>query len=420
MELLFKYSFIILLLLGRPAYCSESETYPVSINSIKIEMVETCLNIVDGEPRNGDDQFLYGVDELYCYMKLSGIAQEVIYRHVWFHKGREYFTRQIKIRPLSTIYASRCSIPKDKFGQWEINIINEKGEVIKHLQFTVEEPAYKALERQMLKSGPERFFELFTGYNSNRDFPVHPLSDILTSRGIYQHNAMLSLYFHNNGFTKKYRSKKFELFLSFSHMTIWRVTEVDNRDEYPEFGSEGEYWIESGIVNTDKFGDMFTWKRDLFNIFGGVSYQWDFSSFMGMYFSGAIMGGDLFNETRLFYDADSGYYFNFGENVEIRINGMIPLYVLSCIMSYYAFYLIPFIYPPYIFGIRNIAASISIKLKRMKLVADAKGNTDWGGYVRVSLYAPITKRLASCISYMDSYDTAGLTTKFGLSLSYKF
>jgi hypothetical protein len=130
---------------------------------------DVCTAVVDRQPVGAGTSFGADVQSLCFWTKVVGQTQgEATVKHLWSHAGEVKAEMALKVKGSPWRTWSKKSIPSDWTGAWEVKALDEAGNVLKTVSFTVEEgqgnpaadaepaedPAKKAAEDQGMDQDP--------------------------------------------------------------------------------------------------------------------------------------------------------------------------------------------------------------------------------------------------------------------------
>jgi len=107
------------------------------------EMV-VCTGVEDRVPVGADTMFLNTVEQLYCFTKVTGAAAEETISHVWYFVDKEMAKVDLTIGgdPWRTWSSKRIS--EGWSGNWRVDVITASGEILKSMDFVIQEGATEA------------------------------------------------------------------------------------------------------------------------------------------------------------------------------------------------------------------------------------------------------------------------------------
>ncbi len=106
-------------------------------SSLTVFRAAVCYNIVEHEPLDIGTTFTNDVNKLFCFSEIMGAKTNTHITHVWYYMGAERV--RIKLRVNDTRWRTFSSklIQQHEIGNWEIQILDSKENIIKALQFNI-------------------------------------------------------------------------------------------------------------------------------------------------------------------------------------------------------------------------------------------------------------------------------------------
>ncbi|MCK5541445.1 MAG: DUF2914 domain-containing protein [Desulfobacterales bacterium] len=96
-----------------------------------------CYNIVEHEPLDIGTTFTSDVNKLYCFSEIMGAKTDTHITHIWYYMGTERARVKLRVNDSRWRTSSSKLIQKYEIGNWEIQIVDSKENIIKVLKFTI-------------------------------------------------------------------------------------------------------------------------------------------------------------------------------------------------------------------------------------------------------------------------------------------
>lgn len=104
--------------------------------------VETavCKAVVDRMPVDAGTVFTPDVGQVCFWTKLTGATDTTVVTHVWLYQGNEMFKVELPVRSGSwRTYSSKTILPT-WVGDWEVQVRDAQGNILKAVNFKVGQP----------------------------------------------------------------------------------------------------------------------------------------------------------------------------------------------------------------------------------------------------------------------------------------
>lgn len=105
--------------------------------AMKVEEMVFCTAVQDRAPSGADTAFASTVENVCCFVKVSGGADTTSITHVWFFKDREVARVPLAVRARTWRTWSSKKILPDQQGTWRVDILGPNGDVLKSATFVV-------------------------------------------------------------------------------------------------------------------------------------------------------------------------------------------------------------------------------------------------------------------------------------------
>jgi len=104
---------------------------------LKVDEIVFCTAVQDRTPSGADTAFASIVENVYCFVSVSGAADTTAITHVWYYKDQEVGRVELAVRSAHWRTWSTKKIPSDWQGTWRVDVLSPAGEVIKSGGFVV-------------------------------------------------------------------------------------------------------------------------------------------------------------------------------------------------------------------------------------------------------------------------------------------
>ena len=96
-----------------------------------------CYNIVEHEPLDIGATFTNNVGKVYCFSEIMGAKTNTLIKHVWYYMGAERARKQLRVSDTRWRTYSSKLIQSFETGNWEVQIIDSKDNILKVLKFNI-------------------------------------------------------------------------------------------------------------------------------------------------------------------------------------------------------------------------------------------------------------------------------------------
>jgi len=112
----------------------------LSVSScLALEVVDASITtrIVNREPLDSLNTVPAGADELYCFTRVSGAAEDTWITHVWYCEDQELARVRLPVRSSNwRTWSSKRILPQWK-GAWRVEVLDEHGEALLIVPFSI-------------------------------------------------------------------------------------------------------------------------------------------------------------------------------------------------------------------------------------------------------------------------------------------
>ncbi len=104
---------------------------------IAIDEMVFCTAVQDRAPSGVDTAFASTVENVYCFVKVTGAADTTAITQVWYHADKEIARVELAVKSPSWRTWSSKKIPADLLGTWRVDVLGPSGETLKSATFAV-------------------------------------------------------------------------------------------------------------------------------------------------------------------------------------------------------------------------------------------------------------------------------------------
>jgi hypothetical protein len=117
--------------------CLPGIVYAQEGSGLKVDELVFCTAVQDRTPSGADTAFASIVENVYCFVRVSGAADTTAVTHVWYYQDREVARVELAVRASSWRTWSTKKIPPEWQGTWRVDILSPAGDVLKSGTFAV-------------------------------------------------------------------------------------------------------------------------------------------------------------------------------------------------------------------------------------------------------------------------------------------
>jgi hypothetical protein len=111
---------------------------PAECLAIEVADAVICRDVIEREPVDAGEVFSADVAKVWCWSKIKDGKGTKI-KHAYYYEGEQKAVVELAIgAPLWRTYSSK-RILSSWTGQWRVDILDEEGQVLKSLEFTIVE-----------------------------------------------------------------------------------------------------------------------------------------------------------------------------------------------------------------------------------------------------------------------------------------
>ena len=113
-----------------------AQIQPAVTPTLTVE-AKLCTSIENRMPVGEATTFSTEVGTVCCWCRVSGCQDETTIKHVWYYQGKEMNSVELPVRSVSWRTWSFKSIPAHLTGEWTVKVLDQTGNVLKEVAFTV-------------------------------------------------------------------------------------------------------------------------------------------------------------------------------------------------------------------------------------------------------------------------------------------
>jgi hypothetical protein len=109
---------------------------PAAVTTLSVE-TKLGTSIENRMPMGEATAFAAEVGSICLWCKVTGATGETTIKHVWYHQGKELATVELAVRSSPWRTWSFKTIPAHLTGDWTVKVLDQGGNVLKEVSFTV-------------------------------------------------------------------------------------------------------------------------------------------------------------------------------------------------------------------------------------------------------------------------------------------
>ncbi|MBW6512566.1 MAG: DUF2914 domain-containing protein [Desulfuromonadaceae bacterium] len=110
---------------------------PVAAQTLQVTSGVITSGIAERAPIDAIEVFNTSIDTLYCFTRIEGAEEETFISHTWKHNGVEVSRSELPVRSSYWRTWSSKSITPEAVGDWQVEIHDAQGELLKTISFTL-------------------------------------------------------------------------------------------------------------------------------------------------------------------------------------------------------------------------------------------------------------------------------------------
>ncbi len=129
-----KYSIVALVaLLVIPAIGATAQ----ETQGLTVEEMVFCTAVQDRAPSLPDTAFASTVEDVWCFVRVTGAADTTSITHVWYYNDRELSRIDLAVKSANwRTWSSKMILP-DWQGTWRVDVLSAAGDVLKSGTFAI-------------------------------------------------------------------------------------------------------------------------------------------------------------------------------------------------------------------------------------------------------------------------------------------
>lgn len=105
--------------------------------ALEVEEASITTRIVNRAPLDSLNTVPAGVDQLYCFTRISGATDDTSITHVWYHNDTELARVSLPVRSSSwRTWSSKRILPQWK-GAWRVEVLDADGQPLLIVPFSI-------------------------------------------------------------------------------------------------------------------------------------------------------------------------------------------------------------------------------------------------------------------------------------------
>jgi hypothetical protein len=106
-------------------------------SGVKVEEMVFCTAVQDRAPSGIDTAFASTVENVLCFVRVTGAADTISITHVWYYNDREIGRVELAVKSSSWRTWSSKKILPEWQGTWRVDVLGPAGDVLKSGTFAV-------------------------------------------------------------------------------------------------------------------------------------------------------------------------------------------------------------------------------------------------------------------------------------------
>jgi len=111
---------------------------PAQAPSLMISRIEIAANVMDRKPVDVGTSFPASTEKVYCYLEFKDVKKEATVNIGWALGEKEMGKTQLTIKPYPKFRTWAAKSLYGMKGEWKVNVLDEKGSILKSATFTVQ------------------------------------------------------------------------------------------------------------------------------------------------------------------------------------------------------------------------------------------------------------------------------------------
>ncbi|MGD1047767.1 MAG: DUF2914 domain-containing protein [Candidatus Krumholzibacteriaceae bacterium] len=123
---------LVLVCLAVPAVAAAQET-----PAMKVDEMVFCTAVQNRAPSGADTAFASTVENVCCFVKVSGGADTTSITQVWYFKDKKLASVELAVKARTWRTWSSKKILPGQQGAWRVDVLGPKGDVLKSGTFVI-------------------------------------------------------------------------------------------------------------------------------------------------------------------------------------------------------------------------------------------------------------------------------------------
>ena len=110
---------------------------PALAAGLQVAQGVVTTQVANRMPVDEIQSYASSVGKLYCFTRIVGATGDTTVTHVWTLNGREVARVALPVRSSDWRTWSSKTIPADAKGEWQVKVLDARGDVLKVIKFTL-------------------------------------------------------------------------------------------------------------------------------------------------------------------------------------------------------------------------------------------------------------------------------------------
>lgn len=108
---------------------------------LAFNLTESCIceQLINGKPQYKAVVFSVSNKKIYCYTYFEDIKKETFIYHIWYFKDKLVTKIKLKLKPPQWATFTQTFLREADIGPWRVEIVDDEGNIIDVLRFSVVE-----------------------------------------------------------------------------------------------------------------------------------------------------------------------------------------------------------------------------------------------------------------------------------------
>ena len=104
---------------------------------LKVQEFAFCEKVEEREPVSTGEEFSSDIGRVYLWTSIYGAEQPTTIKHIWYYENNKMNEVPLSIKYKRTRTWSYKNIMPEWTGDWHVDVVDEKGNVLKKLSFKI-------------------------------------------------------------------------------------------------------------------------------------------------------------------------------------------------------------------------------------------------------------------------------------------